>query len=365
MDSKFKEQINSAKKKLEEIELEISKPENISNYTRFANLGKEQKRLQEIINLYDEILKIEKEEEEANNIAYMGMGYDDELVELALIELEELKRKKEEIEKKLMVKLIPPDPNDSKNVIVEIRAGTGGEEAALFAGVLFKMYYGFAEKNNWKVEVLSSNSTDLGGFKEIIFLLSGPDVYRKMKFEAGVHRVQRIPVTEASGRIHTSAASVAILPEPDDVEVNIKPDELEIDVFRSSGPGGQSVNKTDSAVRIKHIPSGIVVSCQDERSQHKNKEKALKILRARLFEIEQEKKDREIGFKRKQMVGSGDRSEKIRTYNYPQNRVTDHRIHFTSHNLESILQGNLDEIISALEHANIQARLEDLIKINQ
>src|ERR1051325_8812162 len=251
-------------------------------------------------------------------------------------------------EKSLTSLLLPKDPNDSKNVIIEIRAGTGGEEAALFAGELYRMYTRYAEAQGWRVEILSSNPTGLGGFKEIILMIEGRGVYSRLKFEGGVHRVQRVPVTEGSGRIHTSAVTVAVLPEADEVEIDIDPKDIRVDVFRSSGPGGQSVNTTDSAVRITHIPTGIVVSCQDEKSQHKNRAKGMKILRARLLEKKQEEQRSEIAATRKLMVGSGDRSERIRTYNFPQGRLTDHRINLTLYKLDRIMEGELDEVFQAL-----------------
>lgn len=257
-------------------------------------------------------------------------------------------KKKEQLEAELKVLLLPKDPNDEKNVVMEIRGGTGGEEAALFASDLLKMYTRYAEKRGWKIEMLSSNYTDIGGFKEAIFLVEGKGAYSRLKYESGVHRVQRVPETESGGRIHTSAATVAVLPEAEEVDVEINPNDLRINLFCSSGPGGQSVNTTQSAVRITHIPTGLVVSCQDEKSQLKNRDKAMKVLRARLLEKAEEEQAREMGSARKSMVGSGDRSERIRTYNFPQGRVTDHRIGLTSYRLEEVLQGDLDEFIDAL-----------------
>jgi peptide chain release factor 1 len=268
--------------------------------------------------------------------------------ELAKGELEELEPRIESLDQELRMLLIPKDPNDEKNIVLEIRAGTGGEEAALFAGDLFRMYSKYAEQKRWNVEIMSQNPIGIGGFKEIIALVEGKGVYSRLKFESGVHRVQRVPVTEASGRIHTSAVTVAVLPEAEEVDIDIDPNELRIDVYRSSGPGGQSVNTTDSAVRITHIPTGIVVSCQDEKSQHKNKAKALKILRARLLDKAQSEQRQAIAQDRKNQVGSGDRSERIRTYNFPQSRVTDHRINLTLYALDSVLEGKLDEVIEPL-----------------
>jgi len=267
---------------------------------------------------------------------------------MAKEELALLRERKEQLEARLKYLLLPKDPNDSKNVIFEIRAGTGGDEAALFAAELSRMYTRYAENRGWRVEVMSSNATGLGGLKEIILLVEGKGAYSRLKFEGGVHRVQRVPVTEGSGRIHTSTVTVAVLPEADEVEVNIDPKDLKVDVMRASGPGGQSVNTTDSAVRMTHIPTGLVVSCQDEKSQHKNRAKALKILRARLLEKKQEEQSSEIAATRKLMVGSGDRSERIRTYNFPQGRITDHRINFTLYKLDRVIEGELEELIDAL-----------------
>jgi peptide chain release factor 1 len=267
---------------------------------------------------------------------------------MVLAEQAELEEKEALLSQQLQVLLLPKDPNDEKNVIMEIRAGTGGEEAALFAGVLFRMYARHAEKHNWKIEILNSNPTDLGGFKEVVFEVNGRGAYSRLKFESGVHRVQRVPTTESSGRIHTSASTVAVLPEAEEVEVQINPDDIRIDVFCASGHGGQSVNTTQSAVRITHLPSGIVVSCQDEKSQHKNKDRAMKVLRARLLEKAQMEQQGELANARRLQIGSGDRSERIRTYNYPQGRVTDHRIGLTLYRLEMFLEGDLEEMIQAL-----------------
>jgi peptide chain release factor 1 len=276
---------------------------------------------------------------------------DPELEALAKEELEELKNKFQASEEKIRELLIPQDPNDHKNAIVEIRAGTGGEEAALFAADLFRMYSYYAEKKGWQIQILSANETELGGYKEIVFLLTGDDVYGHMRFESGVHRVQRIPVTESNGRIHTSAVTVAVLPEAEDIDIDIDEKDLRIDVYRSTGHGGQSVNTTDSAVRITHIPTGIVVTCQDEKSQIKNKAKALKVLRSRLLDAEISRQEQEIARSRKAQVGTGDRSAKIRTYNFPQSRVTDHRINLTSYDLESFMNGEIDDFIQALRLA--------------
>lgn len=280
--------------------------------------------------------------------------------ELALAELDDLKKKKPLLESELKMMMLPVDPRDSKNVILEIRAGTGGEEAALFGASLLRMYTKYSESKKWKVELISMNATGLGGLKEVVASIQGKGAYSKLKYESGVHRVQRVPSTEASGRIHTSAATVAVLPEAEDVDVKIDAKDLRIDTFCSSGAGGQSVNTTYSAVRIVHVPTGLVVQCQDERSQTKNREKAMKVLRARLYEVQMEEKDKERAQDRKSQVGSGDRSERIRTYNYPQNRVTDHRTGLTLHKLEQILEGNLDELFDNLTTFFNAARLQEL-----
>ncbi|MEE9268763.1 MAG: peptide chain release factor 1 [Candidatus Krumholzibacteria bacterium] len=290
--------------------------------------------------------------------AVVAAGDDPELVELARSELVELEPRSEALEQELRILLVPKDPSDSKNTIIEIRAGTGGEEANLFCADLFRMYTRFAEIKGWKTEVLSSNPTGIGGFKEVIFLVQGKDIFGILKYESGVHRVQRVPATESSGRIHTSAVSVAVLPEAEEVDVDLNAKDLKIDVFRSSGPGGQSVNTTDSAVRITHVPSGLVVTCQDEKSQLKNKDKAMRVLRARLLEKAQKEQDDKLSQERKIQIGSGDRSAKIRTYNFPQQRVTDHRINLTSHRLNEILGGDLNDVISALAQADVAEKIK-------
>ena len=335
----------------------LSDPKVLSDKNRYKKIAKEHNDLAEIVSLSSEYRGLLKTIEDDEKISRESK--DGELIELAKSELEELYPKKEGLEQRLKVMLLPKDPMDSRNTIMEIRAGTGGEEAALFAADLYRMYSKYAEKNRWKTDVMNSNPTGIGGFKEVIFLVEGKDAYGKLKYESGVHRVQRVPVTEASGRIHTSAASVAVLPEAEDVEVDIRPEELKVDVFRSSGPGGQSVNTTDSAVRITHLPTNTVVTCQDEKSQLKNKNKALKVLKARLLDKAASEQRAKIAQERKSMVGHGDRSEKIRTYNFPQGRVTDHRIGLTLYRLESILTGEIEEFVEALKKKDQEQRLEN------
>jgi len=348
--------LEKVEEKHKELTQLLSDPAVLSDRNRLKKIAKEHSELSEIVSLsseYRNLLKLIQDDEKISK-----ESKDRELIELAKAELEELYSKKQDYEEKLEVLLLPRDPMDSRNTIMEIRAGTGGEEAALFAADLYRMYSKYAEKNGWRVDVMNSNPTGLGGFKEIIFLVEGENAFGRLKYESGVHRVQRVPVTETSGRIHTSAASVAVLPEAEDVEVNIKPEELKIDVFRSSGPGGQSVNTTDSAVRISHLPTNTVVTCQDEKSQLKNKHRAMKVLRARLLDKATAEQNAKIARERKIMVGSGDRSEKIRTYNFPQARVTDHRIGLTSYRLEDILEGRIDEFVEALKKKEQEQKLE-------
>ncbi|MFB3062418.1 MAG: peptide chain release factor 1 [Candidatus Binatia bacterium] len=339
------EKLAEVEKRYGELDRLLADPQLLSNQREYTKVAKERSDLEEVITCYRQWRKVDKEIEENRELLNEK---DEALRELAKEELVALQEEKQDLESQLKLLLLPKDPNDRKGVLLEIRAGTGGEEASLFAASLFRMYTRHAEARGWKVEVMSSNPTGLGGFKEIITLIEGQGVYSRLKFEGGVHRVQRVPVTEASGRIHTSAVTVAVLPEADEVEVGIDPKELRVDVFRSSGPGGQSVNTTDSAVRVTHLPTGLVVTCQDEKSQHKNKAKSLKILRARLLERKQEEQRSEIAATRKLMVGSGDRSERIRTYNFPQGRVTDHRINFTLYKLEQVMDGDLNALIDAL-----------------
>jgi peptide chain release factor 1 len=323
----------------------LGQPEVINNQAELQKVAKEYSELGKVVDLYRRLKKLEEEIKENRELL---LGEDEEIKGLAKEEVTRLVEEKKGVEEDLRMAILPKDPNDEKNILLEIRAGTGGEEAALFAADLFRMYAKLAEKHHWRMEVLSRHYSGVGGFKEIIALIEGKGVYSRLKFESGVHRVQRVPTTESQGRIHTSTVTVAVLPEAEEVEVQIDPNDLRIDIFRSSGPGGQSVNTTDSAVRISHLPTGMVVSCQDEKSQHKNKAKALKILRARLLDKARQEKQMEISEKRRTQVGTGDRSERIRTYNFPQGRVTDHRIGLTLYRLDAILEGEMDEIIDAL-----------------
>lgn len=339
-------QLEKLGQRYEELNNLLMDPQIAQDPMKYTKFAKEKSGLEKTIEKYQKYKKILSTI--AEDEAVLAEENDDELRELAEAELTEMYEAREDLENQLKLLLLPRDPNDSKNAIVEIRAGTGGEEAGIFAGDLFRMYTKYAEYKDWKVEVLSSNPQGIGGFKEIIFMLSGDHVYGIMKYESGVHRVQRVPKTEANGRIHTSAASVAVLPEAEEIEIDIEPNDLKIDVYRSSGPGGQSVNTTDSAVRITHIPTGMVVTCQDEKSQHKNRAKALKVLKARLLEKKQREEQAKLAESRRSMVSTGDRSAKIRTYNFPQSRLTDHRIGLTLYRLEEILNGDLDEVIEQL-----------------
>ncbi|MBF0621005.1 MAG: peptide chain release factor 1 [Magnetococcales bacterium] len=325
----------------------MNDPNVMSDVSRFTRLSKEYADLDSIVAAHKEAEQTLEEIEEAE-LMLAEADSDPEMKQMAREELDALRETREKQDRQLKLMLLPKDPNDDKNVILEIRAGTGGEEAALFSADLFKMYTRYVESRNWKIEILSTNHTNLGGFKELIAMVRGNGVYSALKFESGVHRVQRVPTTEAGGRIHTSACTVAILPEATEVDIKIADKDLRIDVYRSSGPGGQSVNTTDSAVRITHIPTGLVVTCQDEKSQHKNKAKAMTVLQARLLDAEQQAADDQRSEARRSQVGSGDRSERIRTYNFPQGRVTDHRINLTLHKLDQVLQGDISEIIHAL-----------------
>ena len=337
----------SVEQRFNEINEKLSDPEIVSDQEQFKKLMKEHKSLEPIVETFRKYKKAKSDEEDALSMLSES-GLDKELKELAEEELKTAKEDQEALSEELKILLLPKDPNDERNVIVEIRGGAGGEEAALFAGSLMRMYSRYAESNRWKVEIVNANETGLGGYKEVSFMIEGEGAYSRFKYESGVHRVQRVPETETSGRIHTSTVTVAVLPEAEDVEIDINPADLQIDTYRSGGAGGQHVNKTESAIRITHMPTGLVVECQDERSQHKNKEKAMKVLRSRLYEQMQAEHTAAIASDRKAQVGTGDRSERIRTYNFPQGRVTDHRIGLTLYKLEQFLNGDLNEMIDAL-----------------
>lgn len=339
--------LKGAEERFEEITSMLYNPDIISDMELYSSLLKEQKNLSPVVEKYREYKAAEETLNESRNLLNEG-GLDKDFKEMVLEEFEQAKIDTARIYEELKILLLPKDPNDDKNVIVEIRGGAGGEESALFAGVLYRMYSMYAEAKGFKTETLYSNPTELGGFKEVSFMIKGEGAYSRFKFESGVHRVQRVPETENQGRIHTSTTTVAVLPEAEEVDIEINPADLQIDTFRSSGAGGQHINKTESAIRITHLPTGTVVECQDERSQHKNKDKAMRILRSRILEAEREKQQSSIADERKSQVGSGDRSERIRTYNYPQKRLSDHRIGLTIYKLEQILNGDLDEVIDAL-----------------
>ena len=350
------QKLEKIKIRFDQITQQLSDSSYGNDREKMIALNRERSDLEEIIQAYEKYSNILKNIE--GNKEIIAAKGDKEIVELAEAELEELKAQKEEMEEEIKIILLPKDPNDDKDVILEIRAGTGGEEAALFASDLFRMYSRFAEIKGWKTELIDISDTGLGGIKEVVFSISGSSVFADLKFESGVHRVQRVPETEGSGRVHTSAASVAVLPEVEDVQVDLNMNDVKIDIFRSGGAGGQNVNKVETAVRMTHIPTGIVVQCQDERSQLKNRQKALKVLKARLYDLELKKQNDEISAQRKSMVRSGDRSDKIRTYNFPQNRITDHRIGLTLYNLSNIMEGHLEEIIEQLKIADKTEKLQ-------
>lgn len=353
------DKLSAIEERYNELSERVSDPAVISDSATFAKLCKEQADIAPIVEKYKEYKSCKDTITEGEEII-ADPDMDKEMKELAEEEIKDAKERIEELSQDLKILLLPKDPNDDKSVIVEIRGGAGGDEAALFAGDLFRMFTMYAESNRWKTEILSSNPTDIGGYKEISFSIEGQGAYSKLKFESGVHRVQRIPSTESGGRIHTSTVTVAVLPEVEEVEVDINANDLRIDVFRAGGPGGQCVNTTDSAVRITHLPTGLVVSCQDEKSQHKNKDKAMKILRSRLYDLVQQEQHDKIASERKSQVGTGDRSERIRTYNYPQGRVTDHRIGLTLYKLDKILNGDIQEIIDACIAADQAAKLSKM-----
>ena len=340
-----------------EVETELGDPKVFENNRRAQDLGREYARLKNLVNLGDRLLKAQAELEENRALAD---GDDPEMAEMAAEDIPALEEEIPRLEKAVQFGLVPPDPTDSRNTIVEIRAGAGGDEAGLFVGDLYRMYTHFATAQGWTHELMESNAAELGGFREVVFALNGEEVYKQMKFESGVHRVQRVPATEASGRIHTSTVTVAVLPEAEEVDVEIDPNDLEVDVYRSSGPGGQSVNTTDSAVRLTHKPTGLVVTCQDEKSQHKNKAKAMKVLRSRLLDLRIAEEQAKYAAERKAQVGTGERNERIRTYNFPQNRVSDHRIELTLHSLPQFMEGEIGEMVLALGQHDLEEKLNAL-----
>jgi peptide chain release factor 1 len=351
------EKLARIEERYEELNKLLADPATATDYAKAATYAQERAELVEIVDSYRRHKQLQQELEATRAMLEEDLGQ--EMLELTQEEIGSLEQETQELEEKLRILLLPKDPKEEKNVIIEIRAGTGGEEAALFAADLYRMYTRYAENQGWSAEILSSNRTGIGGFKEVIFIVKGKGAYSQFKYESGAHRVQRVPITESGGRIHTSAATVAVLPEMDEVEVKIDPDDLRTDVFRATGHGGQSVNTTDSAVRITHLPTGIVATCQDERSQLQNRLRAMSILRARLYDVEERRQWAEVDAERRSQVGTGERSEKIRTYNFPHNRVTDHRIGLTSHRLEEILDGDLDEFVYELASAEQAAKLQD------
>ncbi len=354
------ERLEEVQKKYNEIKEELVKPEVLNDYNKLKTLSKEQSDLEEIVTTYEEYKKVQEE-----IISNKELLNDKDLGEMAQMELESLEAKEEELNNKLEILLVPKDENDGKNVIMEIRGAAGGDEANIFAGDLYRMYTYYAEKMGWKIEVINEIPGTSGGFSQVEFMIKGDNVYSKLKYESGSHRVQRVPVTETQGRVHTSTATVLVMPEVEDVNIEIKDSDLKIDVYHSSGAGGQSVNTSNSAVRITHVPTGLVVTCQTERSQLKNKESAMKLLRIRMNDMIMEQQEKELGRERKTKIGSGDRSEKIRTYNYPQNRVTDHRINFSIMELDRVMNGNLAPIIEALITEDLRLKLAGVNSINE
>lgn len=348
------ERLEKIEKRYEEIKTELTKKETLNNIDLLTKLSKEQSKLEEVVNKYQRYKTVKKQIKDDKELLK-----DEELKDIAQEELKSLEQEQQKIEEELEVLLLPKDENDDKNIIMEIRGAAGGDEANIFAGDLFRMYQRYAEKQNWKVEIINAEDSQSGGFSQIECLIKGEGVYSKLKYESGAHRVQRIPTTESGGRIHTSTATVIIMPEEENVSIEVKPEDIKTDVYRSGGAGGQSVNTTDSAVRMTHIPTGIVVTCQNERSQLQNKEKALQILKAKIYEEQKRKQEEELGIERKTKIGTGERSEKIRTYNYPQNRVTDHRIGLTLNKLDRIIEGELEEIIEALINEDQKRKLQE------
>lgn len=355
--------LSQAARRMEELEREMAVPGVAAHPESFKELVREHQRLRDTVKTAAELERLRRQLADNAELLLEDGGADPEFAEIALAEKEELEARIPRVENQLKMLMLPPDPDDSRNTILEIRAGTGGEEAALFAGDLFHMYAKFADAKGWKTAVMDAAPSDLGGFKEIIFLVEGTDVYKTLRYESGGHRVQRVPTTEAQGRVHTSAATVAVLPEVAEVnEVEIKPEDLRIDLFCASGPGGQKVNKTESAIRITHLPTGLVVACQDERSQNRNREKAMKVLASKLLDLRRQQDHDKMASARKTQIGSGDRSERIRTYNFPQNRLTDHRIGLTLYSLDQIMEGQLDEVIEALQTRDVELRLAEQMK---
>jgi len=352
--------IEPIKQRLSEVNSKLSDPEVFKNNTLASDLSREHQYLMKIIQLFDKVVSLTKQLEEVNQL--LELETDAEMLELGQLEQKTILEDLESSRHALMVSMIPEDPSDSRNTILEIRAGTGGEEASLFAGDLYRMYLRFAEHHHWTTEIMSTHPSESGGFKEVILMIRGENVYKLLKYESGGHRVQRVPVTETNGRIHTSSATVAVLPEAQEVDVSIAPNDIEISICHASGPGGQGVNTTDSAVQILHKPSGLIVTCADERSQQKNKAKAMQVLRSRLLKKKQDEEAKKYADARKQQIGSGDRSDRIRTYNFTQNRVTDHRIGLTTYNLEQVLDGDLDEFVTALQKADEEERLVEFLK---